>query len=107
MSARILAWGLALFLAAVGATLGGCAATPQRESTGEYLDDSVITSRLKAALFRDPQVSGFRVNVETFKGQVQLAGFVDSLEQRLKAEQIARSVPGVRAVTNSIVVKAP
>lgn len=86
--------------------LNSCAGNTQRASTGEHIDDTLITTRLKSALFRDPQVSGFHVNVETFKGQVQLAGFVDSHEQRRKAEQIAHSVPGVRAVTNSIVVKA-
>jgi hyperosmotically inducible periplasmic protein len=86
--------------------LAGCAGGAARPSTGEYIDDSVITSKLKAALFRDPEVSGTRLNIETFKGQVQLAGFVSSAAERLKAEQIARSVAGVRAVTNSIVVKA-
>lgn len=99
-------WLTLVRFALLGLALSGCASTTTRESTGEYVDDTMITAKLKAALFRDPQVSGFQVNVETFKGQVQIAGFVDSAAQKLKAEQIARSLPGVKAVTNSIVVKA-
>ncbi len=85
--------------------LGGCASGPQRESTGEILDDSVITSKVKTALFRDPDVSGFQVKVETYKGQVQLSGFVDTPRQKAKTEEIARTVSGVRSVMNDIVVK--
>lgn len=101
--------GVALLagLGCIGPLLvAGCAATPTQESTGEYIDDSVVTSRIKTALFRDPEVSGLRVSVETYRGQVQLSGFVDSAAQKTKAEQIARATPGVRSVTNSIVVKS-
>lgn len=96
---------LVLVLVAGFPALSGCAGGPARESTGEYIDDAVITSKVKTALFRDPDVSGFRVQVETYKGQVQLSGFVDTPEQRAKAERLARSVEGVRSVTNSLIVK--
>jgi hyperosmotically inducible periplasmic protein len=90
----------------LAAALSACSGAPPRETVGQVVDDAIITSRLKAALFRDADVSGFQVNVETYKGQVQIAGFVDTRQQKIKAERIARAIPGVRAVTNSIVVKA-
>lgn len=104
--ARWMCFAVLLGLPSAGALLvGGCASGPQRESTGEILDDSVITSKVKTALFRDPDVSGFQVKVETYKGQVQLSGFVDTPRQKAKAEEIVRSVSGVRSVMNDIVVK--
>lgn len=106
MIGRMHALVFSLMFIASTSFISGCTSTAARESTSEYVNDTLITSKLKSALFRDPQVSGFQVNIETFKGQVQLAGFVDSAAQKLKAEQIARSLPGVKAVTNSIVVKA-
>lgn len=84
----------------------GCANGPQQESTGEYVDDAVVTSKVKAQLFRDPDVSGFQVKVETYKGRVQLSGFVDTPEQRAKAADIARGTAGVASVTNNVIVKA-
>jgi hyperosmotically inducible protein len=101
--------GLGVLIGLLGAgplVVSGCAGTPERESTGEYFDDGVITSKVKTALFRDPDVSSLQVNVETYKGQVQLSGFVDTSQQKTTAEQIARSVPGAKSVTNSIVVKS-
>ena len=83
----------------------GCAATPTRESTGEYFDDSTITAKVKSALFADREVSGFAVKVVTFKGVVQLSGFVNSAEQKQEAGMVAVRVHGVRAVTNNITVK--
>ncbi|BAU48851.1 transporter [Sulfurifustis variabilis] len=94
-----------LALVAGFSAMAGCAGGPTRASTGEYIDDSVVTSKVKTALFRDPDVSGFQVSVETHKGQVQLSGFVDTPEQKARAERVARSVEGVRSVTNSIIVK--
>lgn len=85
--------------------LAGCAGGPTQASTGEYIDDAALTSKVKTALFRDPDVSGFQVKVETFKGQVQLSGFVDTPEQKTQAERVAQSVEGVRSVTNSLIVK--
>lgn len=84
----------------------GCAGTATRQSTGELVDDATITTKVKAALFQDPVVSGFDVGIDTFKGQVQLNGFVDTPAQKARAEQIARSVPGVVGVGNKLSVKS-
>ena len=84
----------------------GCAATETRSSTGQQLDDSAITAKVKSQLLADPQVSGLQVNVETFKGQVQLSGYVNSPDERTKAEQIARKVEGVKNVSNDLIVKS-
>lgn len=85
--------------------LGACQSTPQRESTGEFIDSSVITTRVKSKLFEDPETSGFAIKVDTFKGVVQLSGFVDSAAQRSRAGELARAVPGVRSVENNLIVK--
>lgn len=82
--------------------LVGCAATTLQESSGEYLNDTVITSRVKASLLAYREVSAARINVETFKGRVQLSGFVRSKLQKFEAEAVARSVPGVNEVINDI-----
>lgn len=85
--------------------LGGCAGSPQEASTGEFVDDRAITTRVKTQLLRDEQVSGLDVNVDTFKGTVQLNGFVDSAEQKQRAEAIAKGVAGVQRVQNNLSVK--
>ncbi|MBW8897352.1 MAG: BON domain-containing protein [Massilia sp.] len=86
-------------------SLAACAPTPTREGTGEYIDDSVITGKVKAAFAADPTVKATQVQVETFKGTVQLSGFVDSRESAQKAVEIARSVKGVQAVKNDTVIR--
>src|SRR5512135_3514110 len=83
----------------------GCASTPKREGTGEYLDDSAITTKVKAAIFNDPSLKVFQINVETFKGEVQLSGFVDSSQSVSRAGEVARGVKGVKSVKNSLIVK--
>jgi len=83
----------------------GCASTPKREGTGEYLDDSAITTKVKAAIFNEPSLKVFQINVETFKGEVQLSGFVDSSQSVSKAGEIARGVKGVKSVKNNLIVK--
>lgn len=83
----------------------GCAGTATRESTGEYVDDAGITAKVKAAFVRDPIVKALDVKVETFKGVVQLSGFVDTPDQKTRAEQIARNSPGVQSVKNNISIK--
>jgi hyperosmotically inducible protein len=83
----------------------GCSATSTRESTGEYVDDSAITTKVKAELVRDKTVKARQVDVATFKGVVQLSGFVDSQEEKAIAAQLAANVRGVQSVTNNIVVK--
>jgi len=83
-----------------------CSSTATRESTGEYIDDTAITAKVKGALVADETVKAIDVQVETFRGAVQLSGFVDNATQRARAEQIARSTNGVREVTNHIQLKA-
>jgi hyperosmotically inducible protein len=85
----------------------GCAATGTRESTGEYIDDAAITAKVKTALLRDDIVKGLDVKVQTFRGSVQLSGFVDNETQQLRAEDIARATPGVVEVVNNTQLKPP
>ncbi|MBB3642192.1 BON domain-containing protein [Variovorax atrisoli] len=87
------------------AALAGCAATPTRESSGEYFDDTSITARVKTSLLANKDVSAAEVNVETFKGRVQLSGFVKTPDQRRRAGEIARSVKGVNEVVNDILIR--
>ncbi|MDD5329569.1 MAG: BON domain-containing protein [Sulfuricella sp.] len=94
-----------LFFAALLATLVGCASTTKQEGTGEYIDDSVITTKVKAAIFNEPTLKSSEISVKTFKGTVQLSGFVSSPASIDKAVAIARGVKGVEAVENSMVVK--
>jgi osmotically-inducible protein OsmY len=96
---------ISMFAAFMLFLLVGCASTGTREGTGEYLDDTVITSKVKAAFAADPTVKATEVKVETFKGTVQLSGFVESRESAQKAVQIARQVKGVREVRNNTVLK--
>lgn len=83
----------------------GCAATSTRESTGEYVDDSAITTKVKSAFAQDPVVKARDVKVETFKGVVQLSGFVDTAQEKSRAADLASGVSGVKSVTNNITVK--
>ena len=83
----------------------GCASTPKKAGTGEYIDDSAITTKVKAAIFNDPALKVFQINVETFKGEVQLSGFVDSAQSVSKAGEVARGVKGVKSVKNNLIVK--
>ncbi|MGZ5119660.1 MAG: BON domain-containing protein [Burkholderiales bacterium] len=92
-------------LAIVLASLLGCAGTSTKEGTGEYFDDSVITTKVKAAIFNEPSLKSAEINVETFKGTVQLSGFVSSRADINKADEIARGVPGVTSVRNNMRLK--
>ncbi|HBA89104.1 MAG TPA: transporter [Geobacter sp.] len=83
----------------------GCAANQKHESTGEYLDDSVITTKVKAAIFKEESLKTLQINVKTYKGQAQLSGFVDSKESAVKAGEIAERVKGVESVKNDLTVK--
>jgi len=87
------------------ATFVACASTPKQESTGEYVDDSVITTKVKSLIAADDFLKSFQISVETYKGTVQLSGFVSSQDLVDKAVQITRSVKGVTAVKNSLIVK--
>jgi osmotically-inducible protein OsmY len=95
------------FLVCIGliAVFLGCASTRTQQSTGEKVDDSVITTKVKAAIFDEPTLKVFQVNVETFKGEVQLSGFVDSAQSVKKAGEVARGVNGVKSVKNNLIVK--
>jgi len=95
----------AVFLAVTLATTLGCASTATKEGTGEYVDDSVITTKVKAAIFNEPTLKSAEINVETFKGVVQLSGFVSSEADIDKAVRVARSVHGVVSVKNSMRLK--
>jgi osmotically-inducible protein OsmY len=96
-----------LLLAALGvAQMAGCAATATEDkSAGTTVDDSVINTRVKTALLKDPEVKGTEVQVETFKGVVQLSGFVDSAAVADRAFAIAQKVPGVVSVKNDMRLK--
>ena len=83
----------------------GCASTKTSEGTGEYVDDTVITTKVKAAIFEQPNLKSAEINVETFKGTVQLSGFVASPDNANTAVQVAKSVKGVKSVKNDIRVK--
>lgn len=85
--------------------LVACAPTATREGTGEYIDDSMITAKVKAALAADPDVKATEVNVETFKGTVQLSGFVSSREAERRAIEVARKVKGVKTVKDDMAIK--
>jgi osmotically-inducible protein OsmY len=98
----------ALLVAAIlGTTViaAGCAATQEHASTGQTVDDSVITAKVKAKLIDDPVTKARQISVETFKGTVQLSGFVDTAESKARAEAVAKGVDGVQHVKNSLVVK--
>lgn len=95
----------ALFLAFTLVFVVGCASTATQEGTGEYVDDSVITTKVKAAIFNEPTLKVAEINVETFKGIVQLSGFVSSQTAASKAVDLARSVKGVKSVKNDMRVK--
>ena len=87
------------------AALLGCAATPRQESTGEYFDDTFITAKVKAAVLGEPSLTSSEINVETFKGVVQLSGFVNSRADINKAVEVARHVNGVQSVKNDMRLK--
>ena len=101
-SRRILAYlVLIMFISALVA----CASTSKQSSTGEYVDDSVITTKVKSLLAEDDFLKSFKISVETYKGTVQLSGFVNSQQAVDKAGQIASSVKGVKSVKNDLIVK--
>jgi len=95
----------AVFLAVTLVSVVGCASTSKQEGTGEYVDDSVITTKVKAAIFNEPTLKSAEINVETFKGAVQLSGFVNSQADINKAVEVTRSVKGVTSVKNNMRLK--
>jgi osmotically-inducible protein OsmY len=100
---RMLIGCLALLM--LVATFGACASTRTHESTGQYVDDSTITTKVKALLAEDDFLKSFQISVETYKGTVQLSGFVNTKDAVAKAGEITRSVKGVKSVKNDLIVK--
>ena len=95
----------AAILAVTLVSVVGCASTSKQEGTGEYIDDSVITAKVKAALIEDPVTKAYQINVETYKGVVQLSGFVNSHDEASRAVQLASAVKGVTSVKNDMRLK--
>ena len=85
--------------------LAACASGQSQTGTGEYIDDSVITTKVKAAIFNEPTLKSAEINVETFKGVVQLSGFINSNADISKAIQVTRGVNGVESVKNDMRLK--
>ncbi|WMY72592.1 BON domain-containing protein [Buttiauxella selenatireducens] len=98
---------ISLFSAAIIATiiLTGCAGSEKKESTGNYIDDTIITTRVKSALLGEKNISSTDISVETFKGRVQLSGFVSSEDIANKAVAVTKSVKGVQVVENDLILK--
>ncbi|MES2832090.1 MAG: BON domain-containing protein [Pseudomonadota bacterium] len=95
----------AALLAVVMFALAGCAATPKTESTAEYVDDTVITGKVKAVFVNDPALKAREINVETFKGVVQLSGFVSSEADAQRAVAVTKGIKGVVSVKNDMRIK--
>lgn len=95
----------AVFLAVSLGSVVGCSPTPTQQGTGEYIDDSVITTKVKAAILEDPLTKVLEIKVKTFKGEVQLSGFVSSREAMNRAVELARGVKGVTSVKNDMQLK--
>ena len=94
-----------LFVAVALVSVVGCASTPKQEGTGEYMDDTMITAKVKTAILNEPTLKVAEINVETFKGVVQLSGFVSSQAAVTKAVEVTRGVGGVKSVKNDMRIK--
>ncbi len=104
MSNLILIMRFILALALIG-SISGCAGGRTYESTGEYLDNTALTSKVKASILGDPRLKLMQIDVESFKGVVQLSGFVDSAAAAERAVEVVRKIRGVKSVNNSLIVK--
>ena len=102
---NIMSLGMAIVLATAAAGFTGCAGNRYQESTGEHIDDAAITGRVKSALGKDTEYKYSDVKVTTFKGTVQLSGFVNQRAQKSRAAELAKSTEGVKEVVNNITVK--
>ena len=94
-----------LFVAVALVSVVGCASTPKQEGTGEYMDDTMITGKVKSAILNEPTLKVAEINVETFKGVVPLSGFVSSQAAATKAVEVTRGVGGVKSVKNDMRIK--
>ena len=97
---------IVLGLAATG-TLANCSATNNRESTGEYVDDATVSTKVRAAILQDPNVKISEIKVTTYRGVTQLSGFVDNQQMISRAAEVAKGVNGVKSVKNDLHVKPP
>ncbi|MNR28162.1 Osmotically-inducible protein Y precursor [compost metagenome] len=95
-------YACAVFIALSLSAVAGCTSTSKTAGTGEYVDDSVVTTKVKAAILNEPGLKVAEINVETFKGVVQLSGFVTSQADANRAVEVARGVGGVTSVKNSM-----
>src|SRR5918999_2745996 len=97
----------AMILAAtlMGSFVAACTSTPTQQSASEAIDDGVVTAKVKAALTQDPVTKAHQINVETFKGEVQLSGYVETDQARSRALQLARDIQGVRRVKDAMEVR--
>jgi osmotically-inducible protein OsmY len=105
MGMKNLKYSSASFFAIMLVSALGCASTSTQEGTGEFVDDTVITTKVKAAIFDEASLKSAEINVETFKGVVQLSGFVSSEANERKAVELARSVKGVKSVKDDMRLK--
>jgi hyperosmotically inducible protein len=94
-----------VFLAVTLGSVAGCASTRTQQGTGEYIDDAVITTKVKAAILEDPMTKVLEIKVKTFKGEVQLSGFVSSRAAADRAVALARGVKGVTSVKDDMQIK--
>lgn len=94
-----------VFAALLSAAVASCSSTQTSESTGQYVDDAAITTKVKQAILADPALHVFQIGAETYKNTVQLSGFVDSPQARTHAGDVAASVPGVKTVHNNLIVR--
>lgn len=94
-----------IFVSLLFASVVGCQSAPKKETTSEYIDDSYLTTKVKAAILRDPTLKSSEINVETYKGAVQLSGFVSSRSDISRAVEVTRTVRGVKGVRNDIQLK--
>lgn len=93
------------FASLLFASMVGCNSAPKKETAAEYIDDSYLTTKVKAAILRDPTLKSSEINVETYKGAVQLSGFVNSRSDINRAVEVTRTIRGVKAVRNDMQVK--
>jgi osmotically-inducible protein OsmY len=107
MKKLLIACVASMVAAAGAATVAGCSVTSGQSTIGNYVDDATITTRVRTRFAEDQQVSVMRIGVETLKGVVQLSGFATSETEKARAGKLARDVPGVQDVRNSIMVQAP
>lgn len=98
-------WVVIFFMFSAVMLVAGCASENRQESTGQYLDSSAVTVKVKSSLIADEGVKGAVITVTTYKGVVQLSGFVDNADQKQRALDIARHVKGVKGVVDALVIK--